>query len=321
VNAVNPVDVLLGIVVLLGAWSGWRRGFVRATLELLALAAGLVLAYVGYRWPAAWIAGHWPTLQAWSAPLGFIAIFALVQLLVGSIAGRLAAATPRRAHVHAGNRALGLAPGAVNGLINAAVLAVVLLALPLSDRLAEWTRDSRIATRLSPATDWLESRLAPIFQPAIERSLQALTVPPDSVRRVELPFKVANPKPRPDLEARMLELVNAERAKQGLKPLAADPEMAEVARAHSRDMFARGYFSHVSPDGGQLSERIRQRELRYLLAGENLALAPTLPMAHQGLMNSPGHRANILRPHFGRLGIGVLDGGAHGLMVTQNFRN
>jgi uncharacterized protein YkwD len=97
--------------------------------------------------------------------------------------------------------------------------------------------------------------------------------------------------------------------------------MAEVARAHSRDMFARGYFSHVSPDGGKLSERIRQRELRYLLAGENLALAPTLPMAHQGLMNSPGHRANILRPHFGRLGIGVLDGGAHGLMVTQNFRN
>jgi uncharacterized protein YkwD len=38
-------------------------------------------------------------------------------------------------------------------------------------------------------------------------------------------------------------------------------------------------------------------------------------------MHSPGHRANILRPQFGRLGIGVLDAGSHGLMVTQDFRN
>jgi uncharacterized protein YkwD len=38
-------------------------------------------------------------------------------------------------------------------------------------------------------------------------------------------------------------------------------------------------------------------------------------------MDSPGHRANILRPAFGRLGVGVLDGGVRGLMVTQNFRN
>jgi len=44
-------------------------------------------------------------------------------------------------------------------------------------------------------------------------------------------------------------------------------------------------------------------------------------IAHAGLMNSPGHRANILRPQFGRVGIGIMDGGVHGLMVTQNFRN
>ncbi|MDQ3129497.1 MAG: colicin V production protein, partial [Acidobacteriota bacterium] len=45
------------------------------------------------------------------------------------------------------------------------------------------------------------------------------------------------------------------------------------------------------------------------------------PIAHTGLMNSPGHRANILQPNFGRVGIGVLDGGRRGLMITQNFRN
>jgi uncharacterized protein YkwD len=94
-----------------------------------------------------------------------------------------------------------------------------------------------------------------------------------------------------------------------------------VARAHSTDMFARGYFSHYAPDGASMDDRLRRHEVRYRIAGENLALARSLTMAHEGLMKSPGHRANILRPQFGRVGIGVLDGGRHGLMVTQNFRD
>ena len=97
--------------------------------------------------------------------------------------------------------------------------------------------------------------------------------------------------------------------------------MAEVARAHSRDMFARSYFSHTNPEGQEAFDRMRQAGITYRVAGENLALAQTLPSAHQGLMNSPGHRANILLPRYGRVGIGVLDGGRYGLMVTQNFRN
>jgi uncharacterized protein YkwD len=66
---------------------------------------------------------------------------------------------------------------------------------------------------------------------------------------------------------------------------------------------------------------MREDDVRFRTAGENLALAPSLQIAHTGLMNSPGHRANILRPQFGRVGIGILDGGRRGLMVTQNFRN
>ena len=53
----------------------------------------------------------------------------------------------------------------------------------------------------------------------------------------------------------------------------------------------------------------------------DLAHAATLSIAHSGLMNSPGHRANILRPEFGRVGIGIMDGGEYGLMITQNFRD
>ena len=54
-------------------------------------------------------------------------------------------------------------------------------------------------------------------------------------------------------------------------------------------------------------------------AGENLALAPTLQLAHDGLMKSPGHRANILSTNYRTVGIGIVDGGPYGLMVTQDF--
>ncbi len=73
--------------------------------------------------------------------------------------------------------------------------------------------------------------------------------------------------------------------------------------------------------GSNAVDRMAAAGVTYRTAGENLALAPTLSLAHTGLMNSPGHRANILHPDFGRVGIGIVDGGLRGLMVTQNFRD
>lgn len=317
----NAIDALLALIVVLGAWSGWARGFVVAGLQLLTLAASAVLAFVGYPWLASLLETNAATLGSWIEPIAFLAIFMLTLLLLGALENRLVRAVPRQLHLHRGNRVLGLAPGLVNGLIHATVVSLILLTVPLLDGLSRLARESELAGRLSAPAQWLEARLTPIFDPAIRRSLQALTVPPESPALVKLPFKVGEPRVRPDLEARMLEMVNAERAEFKLKPLQPDPELAEVARAHSRDMFAQGYFSHVSPDQRSPFDRMRAARVRFLVAGENLALAPTLPKAHQGLMNSPGHRANILRPQFGRLGIGVLDGGRHGLMVTQEFRN
>ena len=78
---------------------------------------------------------------------------------------------------------------------------------------------------------------------------------------------------------------------------------------------------HITPEGKAPSDRIRAAKVPFITAGENLALAQTLGIAHNGLMNSPGHRANILHPAFRRVGIGILDGGPYGIMVTQNFRN
>lgn len=319
--ALNLVDALLALVVLAGLYAGWRRGFVLGTVGLAVLLATLLLAFRGYPYAARWLEGNGWLADPWVLPAAFLGTFVGVRLLLGALANRLVAVVPHRAHAHPVNRTLGLLPGFADGLVNALVVSVLLLAVPLLDGLTTLTRESAIATHLSVPAQWLEARLTPIFEEAVSRTVSRMVVQPGSRERIPLPYTVANPRPRPDLEARMLELVNRERAAQGLAPLRADPELAEVARAHSRDMFARGYFSHIAPDGKDPFDRMRQAQVRYITAGENLALAPTLALAHQGLMDSSGHRANILRPAFGRVGIGIVDGGMRGQMVTQNFRN
>jgi len=89
----------------------------------------------------------------------------------------------------------------------------------------------------------------------------------------------------------------------GAKPLRVDSTIVPVARAHSRDMWERSYFSHTNPDGETSADRMARGGVKFLVAGENLALAPTVETAHEGLMNSPGHRRNILDPQFSRIGI------------------
>jgi uncharacterized protein YkwD len=119
----------------------------------------------------------------------------------------------------------------------------------------------------------------------------------------------------------MLDLVNGERTRARLRPLAADERLRQVARAHSLEMFELDYFSHSSPTSGSPFDRMHAAGIPFVVAGENLAYAPNVDIAHQGLMNSPGHRANILRPEFGRVGIGVIRSLVQGSMFTQDFTN
>lgn len=120
-------------------------------------------------------------------------------------------------------------------------------------------------------------------------------------------------------EQLMVNLVNAERKKAGLPELKADMTLVRLARRKSRDMIDNGYFSHYSPTFGSPFDMMREAGISYRYAGENIAGAPMVETAHSSLMNSPGHRANILNPNFTYIGIGVADGGPYGKMFTQMF--
>ncbi len=107
-------------------------------------------------------------------------------------------------------------------------------------------------------------------------------------------------------EELMVHLINEARVAEGLDPLTYTPQYNSIARQHSADMAAHNYFSHTDRNGNDAGERMQAGNLRFSWYGENLAYGQYSAIhAHEALMNSAGHRANILRPNFTHVFVGA----------------
>ncbi len=128
--------------------------------------------------------------------------------------------------------------------------------------------------------------------------------------------------------------INDERTSRGLNALTLDPLLVAVARSHSREMCDRDYFDHHSPTPGIVTPMdrylnglrlIRQEMPDYLLVGENIYYCSitndtyNAAYGHRALMNSPGHRANILEPRFAKIGVGTYTDAQGRFWVTEMF--
>ena len=120
-------------------------------------------------------------------------------------------------------------------------------------------------------------------------------------------------------EQQMLNLVNEARAANNVPPLEMDMEVVNVSRIKSQDMIDNNYFSHNSPTYGSPFDMLQSFNVSYVQAGENIAGNRDVAAAHEALMNSPGHRKNILSPDYTHIGIGIQEGGQYGMMFTQIF--
>ncbi len=317
----NLIDALLLLIVALAMWAGWAKGFIFGITDLAVWLGSLLCGFLLYQHLGSLVQKAVPALNIWSLPLSFLLTVFLSRLLLSFLFKGLLKSTQRETHLSAANRLLGLFPGVITGTLYATIVVALLLSVPFSGRVLDQTRDSRIANKLGGQVAWLDEKFSPIFGEVAKQSVSRIVAKPESEETVNLHYTVTDTKARPDLEAQMLALVNKERIKRGFKPVVFDPALTQIARAHSTDMFTRGYFSHYTPEKKDPFERMDKAGIKFRTAGENLALGRTLNICHEGLMNSPGHKANILNPSFGRLGIGIQDGGIYGLMISQEFRN
>jgi len=104
-------------------------------------------------------------------------------------------------------------------------------------------------------------------------------------------------------------LVNQERAKAGLKPLASDPALTAMAMDKAKDMYNNNYFDHNSPTYGSPFDMMRSYGIRYTYAGENIAKGQRNPQeVMNAWMNSPGHRQNMMSPNFTKIGVAYYNG-------------
>lgn len=126
----------------------------------------------------------------------------------------------------------------------------------------------------------------------------------------------------PDLERAMGERVNRDRAGNGLPPLTWDADLADVARYHAADMREHRFFAHDSPTSGSLDDRMAKSGYLASVARENLAEAPDVERAEDGLLKSPGHYANLMAKDITHLGVGIVRGGLadpQNLLFVQVF--
>lgn len=122
----------------------------------------------------------------------------------------------------------------------------------------------------------------------------------------------------PQAEQEIARLVNRERQARGLPALVMDERLRQVARRHSALMASTGEVDHQLPGEPQFLSRLQSQRVRFDASGENVAFDRDAAGAHAALMNSPRHRANILREQYNSIGVGVLQTST-GIYVTQDF--
>jgi uncharacterized protein YkwD len=121
-------------------------------------------------------------------------------------------------------------------------------------------------------------------------------------------------------EYQMFDLTNAARVVHQLPILTWDEHVRETARDHSADMAEKNYFDHTNLEGQSPFDRMAEDDIVFQLAGENLAYGQLSSIfAHEGLMNSLGHRENILRKDYEYLGVGVAFNEKSQPYYTQNY--
>lgn len=313
------IDVIALTVIGLFVVGDARRGALNGLLDLAGAALALLTALVMYGTVSGWLVAQTGLGYSLAKPAAFATIWIAADLLIATALERYYAGSARAVAASRAGRVLGTLTGAVLGVFVVAPLLALTAALPLSDVIGKAVRDSRAGAALGESGEVLERGITTFVGDAVHESLTLLTVPTLATDRVALRFRVDAPRVDDAVEIRMLELLNAERSRADLPELREDPAIRQVARAYSIEMLKGGFFSHVEPDGRSAFDRLDQAGIPFQAAAENLALAANVDAAHDGLMTSPDHRANILNGRYRRVGIGVADGGSHGKAFTQNF--
>lgn len=315
----NIVDLIIIVILVYFALEAFRVGFWIILADFFSFLLSLVLSLRLYKFVAVVLREKFSFSLSFSNAIGFLLVASLSEFILGYIILTLVKKIPTKLWKAKFTKFLGIIPALGEGIVLVSFILTLALGFPLSTPIKKAITDSKIGGLLVKNTTFLEKKVNDVFGGLIEDSLTYFTIKPDSYESVPLTFGELSLSTDIESEKRMLELVNNERKNRGIAELLFDERLAEVSRIHATDMWTRKYFSHYSPEGKDVGDRLEDKNIVFRSAGENLALAPTVDTAHTGLMNSEGHKKNILDSEYNKIGIGVIDNGIYGKMFVQVF--
>jgi uncharacterized protein YkwD len=322
----NWIDIFVLIILLFYSLEGFAIGLLIASIDLFSFAASFLVAVTFYSYVAQILAKFFPISHGFANAIGFFIIAVIFEIasnfILKALISKVSLFNSLISFVNPArfiSKLFGIIPGFFSGLILCAFILSLIIALPFSLFLKNSILSSKIGNVLIANTQGFTKDWSSIFGGAVNDSLSFLTIEPKSNESIVLNFKLSKLRVDTQAEQKMFEDVNNERTSRGISALSFSDTLTGVGTAHCEDMFKKDYFSHYTPEGLSPFDRMAQANISFNFAGENLALAPNIDLAMNGLMQSPGHRANILSTDFHKVGIGVVDGGVYGEMFCQEF--
>ena len=323
----NWIDLVIIFYLLICFFGGLKKGLLLVVINFFCFFAALILAIFFYRYPADFLADNFEISSAYAPLIGFFLSLFIFKIVLSVAAYNFLPKIKFFARIGNSflNRLLGAATSLVYGGLIVFTILSLILALSLPSSINEHFYSSRVGVFTDSDPLKLNRRFENIFDGVLRNVLkdlnkiEFLTIGTDSSEMHKLDFKAEDLKFSAEDEKEMLKLINEERRARGLVELEADESLREVSRNYAFYMFENSYVAHYDLDGKTPAERLREAGIEFYFSGENLALSANVNSAHKGLMNSLGHRRNILFPFFRKVGIGAVDGGEFGMMFVQNF--
>lgn len=315
----NWVDLLIITILIYYIINSFNYGFWGLIINFVSFLGSFIISLRVYKFASNLLVLNFNLPDSYSNALGFVVTAVIIEIALSYLFKFLVGLIPKKIRDHKLHKVLGIVPSLGEAFILIGFLLTVIMALPIRPQIKKDASESKIGSVFLNKTSGIEKSINEIFGGAINDALTYFTIEPKSTETVELKSGIDRLTFDSLSESKMLQDVNRERSNRGLQVLDLDTELSGVARDYGMDMWQRHYFSHYSPEGENVGDRLTKAGISYFVAGENLALAPTEEMAMNGLMNSEGHKENILSTDYHKVGIGVVDNGKYGKIFVQVF--
>jgi len=315
----NWVDLIIILILIFYASEAFRYGFLAIVADFASFLGSLLISFRVYKFTAVFLKNNFNLPESLNNSLGFVITSIILEIFLSYLFSYVISKLPKKIRENKFNKFLGLIPAIGEGLIIIAFLLTSIIALPIRPEIKKVASESKIGNFILKETSGVEKAVNQIFGGTINDALTYFTIEPDSKSTIVLKSGIDKLSLDHDSETKMFVDVNKERTNRGIATLTWSPKIVDIAETYGMDMWNRHYFSHYNPEGKTVADRFNAAGISYSVVGENLALTPTEETAMTGLMNSPGHKANILDTQFHKIGIGVVDNGFYGKIFVQEF--